>query len=49
VTTVIKHGPAYEVVAENSLDDGVDASLALVDNEIFVRGYRYLYRICEGC
>ena len=49
VTTVIKHGPTYEVLAENTLDDGFDASLALVDNEIFLRGYRYLYRICEGC
>jgi outer membrane protein assembly factor BamB len=49
VTTVIKHGPKYEVLAENTLDDGVDASMALVDSEIFVRGYKYLYRICEVC
>jgi outer membrane protein assembly factor BamB len=45
VTTVIKHGPAYEVIAENTLDDGFDASMALVDNEIFLRGYKYLYAI----
>jgi outer membrane protein assembly factor BamB len=45
VTTVVKHGPAYEVLAENSLDDGFDASMALVDNEIFLRGYKYLYAI----
>jgi outer membrane protein assembly factor BamB len=45
VTTVIKHGPSYEVLAENTLDDGFDASMALVDNEIFLRGYRYLYAI----
>ena len=45
VTTVIKHGPTYEVLAENTLDDGFDASLALVDNEIFLRGYKYLYAI----
>jgi outer membrane protein assembly factor BamB len=45
ITTVLKHGPTYEVLAENTLDDGVDASLALVDNEIFIRGFRYLYCI----
>jgi outer membrane protein assembly factor BamB len=45
ITTVIKHGPAYEVLAENTLDDGFDASPALVDGEIFMRGYRYLYCI----
>jgi outer membrane protein assembly factor BamB len=45
VTTVIKHGTVYEVLAENTLDDGFDASPALVDNEIYLRGFRYLYRI----
>ena len=45
VTTVIKHGTTYEVLSENTLDDGFDASPALVDNEIFLRGYRYLYCI----
>jgi outer membrane protein assembly factor BamB len=45
VTTVIKHGPTYEVLAENTLDDGFDASMALVDSEIFLRGYKYLYAI----
>jgi outer membrane protein assembly factor BamB len=45
VTTVIKHGAAYDVLAENALDDGFDASPALVDGEIFMRGYKYLYAI----
>jgi outer membrane protein assembly factor BamB len=45
VTMVLKHGPTYEVLAENTLDDGFDASPALVDNEIYLRGFRYLYRI----
>jgi outer membrane protein assembly factor BamB len=40
---VLKHGPAYEVLATNKLDDKFDASPALVDGEIFLRGYRYLY------
>ena len=47
VTTVIKHGPTYEVLAENSLDDGFDASPALVDNEIYLRGYKHLYAIAQ--
>ena len=45
VTTVIKHGTSYEVLAENTLDDGFDASPALSDNEMFLRGFRYLYAI----
>ncbi len=45
VTVVVKHGQTFEVLAENTLDDGFDASPALVDNQIFMRGYRYLYCI----
>ena len=32
---MIKSGPAFEVLAKNTLDDGFDASPALVDNEIY--------------
>jgi outer membrane protein assembly factor BamB len=46
-TLVIKHGPTFEVLAKNKLDDGFDASPALVDNEIYLRGYQYLYSIAE--
>lgn len=46
-TLVIKHGPKFEVLASNSLDDDVDASLAIVDNEIYLRGRKYLYCIAE--
>jgi len=42
-TLVIKHGPTYEVLKVNTLDDGFDASPALVDDDIYLRGYRYLY------
>lgn len=42
-TLVIRNGPTFEVLASNQLDDGFDASPALVDNEIYLRGYRYLY------
>ena len=31
--------------AKNTLEDGFDASPALVDNQIFMRGYKYLYCI----
>jgi outer membrane protein assembly factor BamB len=44
-TIVIKAGPAYEVLATNTLDDGFDASPALVDGEIYLRGAKYLYSI----
>jgi len=45
VTTVIEHGPAYKVLAENTLDDAFDASMALAGSEIFLRGHKYLYAI----
>jgi outer membrane protein assembly factor BamB len=44
-TVVVRHGRTFEVLAENTLDDGFDASPALVANEIFLRGYRSLYKI----
>jgi hypothetical protein len=33
------------VLAENALDDGFDASPALVEDQLFLRGYRFLYSI----
>ena len=46
-TLVIRSGPTFEVLAKNSLDDGFDASPALVDGEIFLRGQKFLYCIGE--
>ena len=46
-TLVIRSGPIFEVLAKNTLDDGFDASPALVDNEIYLRGYKHLYSIAE--
>ena len=46
-TVVIRHGAAFEVLAKNSLDDGFDASAALVEGHIYLRGYRYLYDIAR--
>ena len=46
-TIVVKAGPTYEVLARNTLDDGFDASPAMVGREMFLRGYKYLYAIAE--
>jgi outer membrane protein assembly factor BamB len=46
-TIVLKSGPTFEVLATNMLDDGFDASPALVDNAIYLRGYKYLYAIAQ--
>jgi outer membrane protein assembly factor BamB len=42
-TAVVRHGPTFELLAVNVLDDGFDASPALVDGEMLLRGHRYLY------
>ena len=44
-TLVIKQGPAFEVLARNALDDGFEASPALVDGELYLRGRKSLYSI----
>lgn len=46
-TIVIKHGPEYKVLATNKLDDAFSASPVIVDNELFLRGEKYLYCISE--
>lgn len=46
-TVVLRHGPKFEILATNTLDDGFDSSAALVDGEIYLKGYRYLYCISE--
>jgi outer membrane protein assembly factor BamB len=42
-SVVLKHGSALEVLGTNKLDDHFDASPALVEGEMYVRGYRKLY------
>ncbi len=44
---VLEKGAAFKVLATNQLDDGFDASPALVGADIFVRGKKHLYRIAE--
>lgn len=42
---VLAQGPEFKVVARNHLDDGFDASPAVVGSELYLRGQRFLYRI----
>ena len=42
---VLSAGPKLDVLATNVLDDGFDASPALVDGEMYLRGRKSLYRI----
>ena len=44
-TLVIAAGPTFEVLAVNMLEDGFDASPAVADGEMYLRGQRYLYCI----
>ncbi|HSC27805.1 MAG TPA: PQQ-binding-like beta-propeller repeat protein [Vicinamibacterales bacterium] len=44
-TVVFRHGPSFELLAVNQLDDGFDASPAVVGDELYLRGRRSLYRI----
>jgi hypothetical protein len=44
-TVVVRAGKTFEVIATNVLDDGFDASAALVGDEIYLRGGEYLYCI----
>jgi outer membrane protein assembly factor BamB len=45
LTTVIKAGPVFEVLAENALDDYLLSSPAISDGQIFIRTKSYLYAI----
>jgi hypothetical protein len=45
VAVVLAAGPQLKVLATNRLDDAFDASPALVDKELYLRGSRSLYRI----
>ncbi len=47
-TVVVRHGSSFEVLAENTLDEGFDASPALVGDTIYLRGQRHLYAIADG-
>lgn len=44
---VIQHGAKFNVLQVNQLDDGIDASPAIVGNQMFIRGKSNLYCIQE--
>jgi outer membrane protein assembly factor BamB len=46
-TVVVRHGADMEVLATNVLDDGFDASAAIVGDELYLRGQRNLYCIAR--
>jgi len=46
-THVIKHGPEFEVLAVNKLDDHFTASPAIVNDRLYLRGTKHLYCIAE--
>jgi len=43
LTYVVKQGATFEILSKNQLDDGNFASPAIVGNELYIRGFRYLY------
>jgi outer membrane protein assembly factor BamB len=47
VTVVVKVSDTYEVLATNTLDDGFDATPAIVGDEIYLKGNKYLYCIAK--
>lgn len=48
VTKVIKQGREYEEIATNRLDDGFDATAAIVGGELYLRGRKHLYCIARS-
>lgn len=42
---VVKHGPEFEILAKNVLEDNFNASPVAVGNLLYLRGYKYLYCI----
>ena len=44
---VIRHGTDFEVLAQNQLEDSFHASPVVIGNNLYLRGFRYLYCITE--
>jgi outer membrane protein assembly factor BamB len=47
ISYVIRQGPTFEIIAKNELEDGNFASPAIAGDELFIRGFQYLYCISE--
>ena len=48
ITVVLKHGPKYEVLGTNQLDEGIDASPVIVGSQLFLKGNKHLYCIATN-
>lgn len=46
-TIVISHSDEFEVLATNSLDDDIDASLVVIGDELYIKSKHYMYCIAE--
>jgi outer membrane protein assembly factor BamB len=47
VTSVVKVSDTFEVLSTNTLDDRIDATPAIVGDEIYIKGIKYLYCIAK--
>lgn len=47
-TVVLKQGDTVDILATNELDDDFDASPVVVDDELFLKGAKFLYCIAES-
>lgn len=47
VTSVVKVSDTFEVLSTNTLDDKIDATPAIVGDEIYIKGIKYLYCITK--
>ena len=45
VTLVLRNSPTFEVLAKNTLENGVDASPAIAGDSMYIRTYTHLYSI----
>ena len=45
---VLAPGPKLEILAENQLDDGFDASPVVVGGDLYLRGRRFLYAVARS-
>jgi outer membrane protein assembly factor BamB len=45
VCVVVRHGPGFEILATNRLEDSFSASPVIVGKDLYLRGHKYLYCI----
>ena len=45
--SVVKQGADFEVISQNKLEDGFHASPVVIGNDLYLRGFKYLYCISE--